>query len=114
MEEKKENRAREMAECYFNDLKKGLKKLDNNKLSDVKREEIEEEVFYNYGTEIIKQYIIILAGGGPAMRITGELDENNTPITARLEYQDWFTEWIKYKEADEEILLRVANYNYFN
>lgn len=39
------------------------------------------------------EYRILLAGGGPAVRIFGTLDSDGQPDTARLEGQDWGTPW---------------------
>jgi hypothetical protein len=47
-------------------------------------------------------YKILLCWGGPAVQIVGSLDEYNQPDTARLQYQDWFTEWEDYPLTDEE------------
>jgi hypothetical protein len=47
------------------------------------------------------EYQILLARGGPAVRITGELDEEQ-PTTARIEYQDWFTPWQELPTSPEE------------
>lgn len=61
------------------------------------------------------EYQIILCTGGPAVRITGRLDDDNEPITAKLQYQGWFTEWQDLSvTADEtEILLRYALHFYY-
>lgn len=42
------------------------------------------------------EFTILLTTGGPAVRIHGELDGNNQPRRAWLEYQDWFTPWTEY------------------
>jgi hypothetical protein len=88
------------------------------------RQDIQES---SYGTEVrsdwvtpghdfeASEYTILLAGGGPALRIIGDLD-NGTPDTARLEYQDWFTPWEEYlveEEEDREALLKFASEDYF-
>ena len=41
------------------------------------------------------EYQILLCTGGPAVRITGRL-ENGSPVSAKLEYQDWFQPWMEY------------------
>lgn len=51
-----------------------------------------------------EEFCILLATGGPAVRIIGELDRDE-PTKARLEVQDWFTPWTEYAEADESVLL---------
>jgi hypothetical protein len=47
------------------------------------------------------EYQILLAWGGPAVRITGDLDDEQ-PTTARIEYQDWFTPWQEFTTSPEE------------
>lgn len=51
-----------------------------------------------------RHYMILLGWGGPAARITGELNEYAEPTSAQFEYQDWFKPWtqanITEKEAD--------------
>lgn len=49
-----------------------------------------------------EEYLILLCTGGPAVRITGELDEHGQPDSASLEYQDWFTPWVDYPLTGEE------------
>ena len=43
-----------------------------------------------------KEFNILLATGGPAVRIVGELDRGE-PSSATLEVQDWFTPWTEYR-----------------
>ena len=60
-------------------------------------------------------YKILLCWGGPAGQIVGTLDAHNQPDSARLQYQDWFTEWTNYPLTDEEeqTLLIYAQQFYF-
>ena len=61
------------------------------------------------------EYTVLLAGGGPAVRIIGELEEFNQPYTARLEYQDWFTPWEEFIVVEDEgrnALLKYASESY--
>ena len=44
-----------------------------------------------------EEYEILLTTGGPALRITGDVNDYGAPETARLEWQDWGTPWT---EAD--------------
>lgn len=63
------------------------------------------------------EYEILLCTGGPAVRIVGDLDEHNQPENVKLEYQDWFTPWIRYgnTSSDEDsLLLEYANCFYFS
>ena len=59
------------------------------------------------------EYLILLCTGGPAVRITGDLNEHSEPVTAHLEHQDWGTPWTEYRAADEDILLEYARQFYF-
>ena len=60
-----------------------------------------------------KEYLILLCTGGPAVRITGNLNQYKEPENARLEYQGWGTAWAEYRGADEEVLLEYARQFYF-
>ena len=61
------------------------------------------------------EYVITLCTGGPAVRITGDLNTYNEPDTARLEHQDWGTPWTHYPTTneEEETLLTYARQFYF-
>src|SRR5919202_2422269 len=56
------------------------------------------------------EYKILLCWGGPAVQIMGTLDRHNQPDSARLQYQDWFTEWIDYPltQEEEETIVKYA------
>ncbi|MFH1031074.1 MAG: hypothetical protein V1767_00685 [Chloroflexota bacterium] len=57
-----------------------------------------------------EEYKILLCTGGPAVQITGDLD-NGQAHNARLEYQDWFTPWTDYfefKNDERDLLLQYA------
>lgn len=60
-------------------------------------------------------YMILLGTGGPAMRITGDLDEHGYPETAQYEWQNWGTAWTKANATEEEeaFLLDFASHFYF-
>jgi hypothetical protein len=62
------------------------------------------------------EYKIMLCWGGPAVQIMGTLDNFNQPDSARLQYQDWFTEWMDYPltKTEEETLLTYAQQFYFD
>ena len=59
------------------------------------------------------EFNILLATGGPAVRIVGDLDDNNEPCSARLEVQDWFKPWTEYVPADSDTLLAYCRCFYF-
>lgn len=59
------------------------------------------------------EFCILLATGGPAVRIIGELDRYGNPDNAWLEYQDWGTPWTEYSGADVNDLLQFCQQFYF-
>jgi hypothetical protein len=59
-----------------------------------------------------EEFNILLATGGPAVRIVGELS-GGEPSRAWLEVQDWFTPWTQYIGADQDVLLTYARCFYF-
>jgi len=74
--------------------------------------------WYRPGTEPEKpdEFKILLCTGGPAVRITGDLDGYGQPESATVEYQDWFTYWEKYLDTtpeQEELILRYCHHYYF-
>jgi hypothetical protein len=124
---RKENRAREQAQTQLESIKELLEELqkaedeEDEEKAEGLRNAIEEtplevsirEDWHAPGQKAdSKEYIILLCTGGPAVRIHGELNEYNEPETAKIEYQDWFTEW-QTLDADEDILLQFASYFYF-
>ena len=63
----------------------------------------------------VKSYEILLACGGPAVRIVGNLDVYDEPEDAALQCQDWLTPWTDVATTKEEdaALLRYAKQFYF-
>lgn len=59
------------------------------------------------------EFKILLATGGPAARIMGELDESCEPVRAWLEVQDWGTPWTQYFDIEQDTLLAYARCFYF-
>jgi hypothetical protein len=57
-------------------------------------------------------YRLLMTTGGPAVKITGSLNEEGMPATAELEYQDWGTPWTTYPLNSEELqaILEFAQY----
>lgn len=62
-----------------------------------------------------EEFRILLSTGGPATRIVGELDEHCEPTRARLQAQDWFTQWTDYTgdAISQEDLLTYCRCFYF-
>jgi len=61
------------------------------------------------------EYRIVLTTGGPAVQITGDLNDHNKPETAFLQCQNWFTHWqnVSLTDRQEEALLAYARSFYF-
>jgi len=59
------------------------------------------------------EFELLLATGGPAVRIRGELDEHCEPARAWLEVQDWGTPWTRYFDASQDTLLAYVRCFYF-
>ena len=62
----------------------------------------------------VSEYQILLAWGGPAVKICGQL-EDNQPVSATLQYQDWGTEWtdLDIDSEAEDALISYAQCFYF-
>ena len=62
-----------------------------------------------------EEYQILLATGGPAVRIVGDLDLWGEPATAVLQYQHWGIPWTEYPADGEEAqaLLEFARQFYY-
>ena len=61
------------------------------------------------------EFRILLCTGGPAVQITGELNEHMEPESAGIEYQDWFTPWtpLQINGEEGEALLQYAQCFYY-
>lgn len=51
-----------------------------------------------------EEFQILLATGGPALRIVGRLGRFNCPEQSRMEWQDWGTPWTECTFADSGTL----------
>ena len=62
-----------------------------------------------------EEFCILLSTGGPATRIIGELNEHCEPTRARLQVQDWFTQWTDYTgdAVSQDDLLTYCRCFYF-
>ena len=61
-----------------------------------------------------EEFRILLAWGGPALRIIGELDDYG-PVNPKLQFQDWGTLWtdLEITEDQQEALNWFCNCFYF-
>jgi len=57
-------------------------------------------------------YVIVMMRLGPAVKITGRLDEDGVPKTADLKYYDLYIPWTKYvlEEQEQEAVLEFAQH----
>ena len=60
-------------------------------------------------------YRLLLCWGGPSVQLTGELDEHRQPISAVVQYQDWFTGWadLPMEEEEQEAAVEWASLFYW-
>ena len=136
MNETKEERAKEQAKAQYESIREMVEamKMANAgelrhsewKTEDDVRQAIQEDPlevsvrsgWYAPGSgpdSAPVEYKILLCTGGPAVRIVGQLDQYAQPVSANLQFQDWFTPWIEYDgdDMDENILLAYAGEFYF-
>lgn len=59
------------------------------------------------------EYELLLCTGGPAVRVTGDLDDDFEPVTATMQHQDWGTPWTDFHTADESKLLAFSSHFYY-
>ena len=63
------------------------------------------------------EFRILLTTGGPAVQITGEIDQHNNPVHegVRIEVQDWFRPWepLRISDAQREALCWFCDNFYF-
>jgi hypothetical protein len=51
------------------------------------------------------EFQVLLSTGGPALRLTGELDEHCEPVRVFMQHQDWDTPWTQCFDVDHEALM---------
>lgn len=63
------------------------------------------------------KFEILLCTGGPAVRIIGDLGEYNEPESPQVQYQDWFTPWMDYRDITDrqaKLILEYCRMHYFD
>lgn len=50
----------------------------------------------------VTEFNILLSTGGPALRIIGDLDQNNQPANPQMQWQDWGTPWTDFDSDLED------------
>jgi len=130
-DEKEQEHAKEQAKLQYESIAEIVKELrdaresDDNDAVDIAERRMDESPldiqvrsdWHSPGTENTNaEYSILLCTGGPACRITGELNQYCEPETARIEYQDWFTAWADWPldSAQEAVVLEYAQHFYFD
>lgn len=115
-----ENRAQSQAEAQLDSIRRLVSELDEENGEDTRRRihehplnvQVRTNRFHDPQVEGIDpdEYMILLCTGGPAVRIVGELNEYNEPVSAEIQFQDWFEEWadLGISGADEETVIRYA------
>jgi hypothetical protein len=56
------------------------------------------------------EFTILLATGGPACRLIGDLNEHGEPENVRIEGQDWGTPWTELRPTTEEERAALETY----
>ena len=65
---------------------------------------------------VMADYMVLLCTGGPAVRVTGSLDEYMQAEEVTVQFQDWFAPWVDYYDLsseEEDLLLDYCNLHYF-
>jgi len=128
MEQKEDTRAKDQARAQLDSIMEMVNALNKGEEIDeqdpheaIQEDPLSVEVRLDWhspgdGNDKPTEYNILLCTGGPAVRIIGELDEYGEPETAKLEYQDWFTPWVRYantsSEEDEALLTYAREFYY--
>lgn len=111
--------AQEQAQAQFASIQDLMKALSYAEQQDVviyedtemTEADIRQRIMENaLDVQVIETYEILLCWGGPAVKISGQLNKHMTPETAELQYQDWGTPWTTYSlnTKDEKLLLEYA------
>lgn len=106
-----DDHAKEQAEAQYDSIIELLESGD----SDAITEDALEVAVRSYWTDPASklepsEFMILLCTGGPAVRIVGDLDEYFQPCNARLEYQDWGTQWTTWHPTTSDTLCQYAAY----
>ena len=115
-----QEKANDYARRSIEEMAKMLEKTKskNEKKAEEGREEIQNdplEIATGKDFDGTRTYMILLGTGGPAARITGDLNEYGEPETARFQFQDWFKPWTTAQTSYEEnqTMIEYARNFYF-
>ena len=129
-QQKEANHALEQAKTQLESIKELVKAYNDASIKDddnseeTARQHILEDVlsvevregWHTAGDKgVTEEFKILLCTGGPAVQIIGDLDTDNEPHTAFIQYQDWGTPWTNYPLSSEEteIVLEYCRHFYF-
>ena len=119
-----QERAKDQAKAQLNSIIEMVNDLNNAEDTEEAEQRIQEDPLsvqvrsdWEDPSDNLKatEFNILLCTGGPAVRIIGDLDSYQYPETARLQYQDWFTQWEDYPldQDEENALITYAQQFYF-
>ena len=119
-----QERAKDQAKAQLNSIIEMVNDLNNAEDTEEAGQRIQEDPLsvqvrsdWEDPSDNLKptEFNILLCTGGPAVRIIGDLDSYQYPETARLQYQDWFTQWEDYPldQDEENALITYAQQFYF-
>ena len=109
-----QDHAKEQAEAQYNSIVELLEAGDDEAITENALEVVVRSEWHLPGAPLkAEEFCILLCTGGPAVRVIGELDEHCQPCKARIEYQDWGTQWTTWHPADNDVLVDYASYFYF-
>ena len=119
-----QERAKDQAKAQLNSIVEMVNDLNNAEDTEEAGQRIQEDPLsvqvrsdWEDPSDNLKatEFNILLCTGGPAVRIIGDLDNYQYPETARLQYQDWFTQWEDYPldQDEENALITYAQQFYF-
>ena len=119
-----QERAKDQAKAQLNSIIEMVNDLNNAEDTEEAEQRIQEDPLsvqvrsdWEDPSDNLKatEFNILLCTGGPAVRIIGDLDSYQYPETARLQYQDCFTQWEDYPldQDEENALITYAQQFYF-
>jgi hypothetical protein len=128
MTEDKLKHAKEQGQAQYDSIRELVARLrDDSPDGDRVREDIDASAlsvlvrsgWHTPGDDTGKpeEFEILLCTGGPAVRLTGTLDNYGQPDSVSMQVQDWFQPWTGFDPAaddeEEDVLLAYAQSFYF-
>jgi hypothetical protein len=118
-------RAKEQGQAQYDSMRKLVAQLREDE--DSGRQAIHEDAlsvlvrsgWHEPGKDAGKpeEFEILLCTGGPAVRLTGSLDNHGQPDSVSMQVQDWFQPWTGFDPAtgdeEDDVLLAYAQCFYF-